>query len=134
MSGQLTDQDAAAIRTVFDTSARLLEAGDFPAWSELWAEDAVMMPPNNPSAKGRAAILAFGEAYPEIRAISFTDVRIEGTGDLAVGTSAFSMTIVPQGAGEIQDTGKQLVVFRKQSDGKWLASTCMFNSDLEVSG
>ncbi len=49
MSDQLTDQDAAAIRTVFDRAARLLEAGDFPAWSELWAEDAVLMPPNYPS-------------------------------------------------------------------------------------
>ncbi len=41
---------------------------------------------------------------------------------------------MPEGTGEIQDTGKQLVVFRKQSDGKWLVSTGMFNSDLEVSG
>ena len=50
-------------------------------------------------------------------------------GDLAVGTSAISMTIVPPGTGEIQDTSKQLAVFRK-SDGSWLVSTLMFNSDI----
>ena len=35
--------------------------------------------------------------------------------------------------GEIQDLGKQIVVFRKQSNGGWLASAAIFNSDLEVS-
>ncbi len=132
MSDQLTSEDVAAIRDVFETSARSLQTGDFQKWTELFEEDGMIMPPNHPSVKGRAALLAYMEAFPEIRAMSFTDIHIAGRGDLAVGTSAISMTIVPEGVGEIKDTAKQLVFARKQSDGKWLVSIAMFNSDLEA--
>ena len=42
-----------------------------------------------------------------------------------MGTSAISITIAPEGAGEIKDTAKQLVFLRKQSNGKWLVRTVM---------
>ena len=91
-----------------------------------------MMPPNAARVDGRAAIQAWGEAFPTITDLSFSDVQIEGRGDLAFGTSAYSMTIAPEGMPEIPDTGKQLVIFQKQPDGSWLVSTGMFNSDLPL--
>ena len=52
---------------------------------------------------------------------------------LVPGTVLFYIPIeIASSTGEIQDTGKQLLVFRKQSDGKWLVSTGIFNSDLAV--
>ena len=130
-ANQLSNEDITAMRALFDESARLLQAGDFESWSQLWTENAVLMPPNSPSVKGRSAILAFGQAYPKILSMNFTDVEITGKEDLAVGTSALSMTLAPEGAGEVQDTGKQLVILRKDSGGKWLVDIAMFNSDLE---
>ena len=130
-ANQLSNQDITAIRAVFDEAARLLQAGDFESWSQLWAEDAVLMPPNNPSVKGRPAILAYGQGYPKILEISFTDVEIAGKEDMAVATSAISMRLAPEGAGEVQDTGKQLVVLHKGAGGTWLVQSLMFNSDLE---
>jgi uncharacterized protein (TIGR02246 family) len=130
MPDQLTSEDVAAIRALFETAARSLQNGDFQAWADVFEEDGMEMPPNHPTVKGRAALLAYIEGYPEIRAASFTDVQVEGSGDLAVGTSAISITILAEGVGEIHDTGKQLVFLRKQSNGKWLVRTVMFNSDL----
>ena len=130
-TNQLSNEDITAMRVLFDESARLLQAGDFESWSQLWTENAVLMPPNSPSVKGRSAILAFGQAYPKILSMSFTDVEITGKEDLAVATTALSMTLAPEGAEEIQDTGKQVVILRKDSGGKWLVDIAIFNSDLE---
>ena len=128
----LPKEDVEAIRSVFSAVARYLQAGDLPSWASEFAEDAVLMPPNGPSVTGRAAIQAFGEAMPEIREISFFDVEIEGQGDRAVGWSGISQTLVLEDGTVIKDTGKQLVVMRKETDGKWVPTKVMFNSDLPL--
>ena len=35
---------------------------------------------------------------------------------------------------QVNDVGKWLDVFEKQSDGSWLCSVAMFNSDISVEG
>jgi uncharacterized protein (TIGR02246 family) len=131
-NNSLSKEDLAAIQSVFDIVPRYLQARDFRSWAAQFAEDAVLMPPNSPRIKGRAAIQAYGDSLPEIREISFYDVGAEGLGDLAVGWSAISQTLVLEGGNEIKDTAKQLVVLRKQADGKWLVTAVMYNSDLPV--
>jgi len=49
----LTEQDRAAIEQVIDDVAGTLRAGDYVAWAELFAEDAVIYPPNEPLVRGR---------------------------------------------------------------------------------
>jgi uncharacterized protein (TIGR02246 family) len=128
----LPNEDIEAIMSVFKAVAQYLQAGDFRSWAAQFAEDGVLMPPNSPVVQGGAAIREYGEAFPKIRKISFSDVGVEGHGDLAVGWSAIRMTLVPEGAEEIKDTGKQLVLLRKHADGKWFPTRVMFNSDLAL--
>jgi hypothetical protein len=55
-TGQSTSSDEAAIKQVADAYVKATLAGDAKAIAALYTEDAVEMPPNVPSVKGRAAI------------------------------------------------------------------------------
>ena len=53
---QRTSSDEAAVKQVADDYVKATLAGDAKAIAALYTEDAVEMPPNVPSVKGRAAI------------------------------------------------------------------------------
>lgn len=91
------------------------------------------MPPNHGVVRGRAALKAWGDSLPPMTAFSFSHILVDGSGDLAVVTSAYAVTFAPPGAPVAPDTGKQLVVFRRQPDGSWLITAASFNSDLPLS-
>ena len=44
------------------------------------------------------------------------------------------MTMTPPGAPAITDTGKFLVIYRRQDDGSWKVCCDLFNSDLPQRG
>lgn len=134
MTSQLSDADVAGIRAVMVEIIRTFLAGDFAGYSEVFTVDGVLMPPNSPSVEGRSAIQRFGESFPKVTAMDFTDVQIEGVDGLAVGRTAYSLTMTPEGAGAVQDKGKQMGLFRRQPDGSWLATAAIFNSDLPAGG
>jgi len=126
----LSEADAEAVATVMGAAAQRLQDGDFQAWAALFAEDAVLMPPNNPPVRGRAAIQAYGEKMPDMASVDFSDIQVEGRDDLAVATSAVSMTLASEGEPGVEDTAKQVVVFAKQADGTWKATAVSYSSDL----
>jgi len=127
-STELSSDDIATIREMFDTTVEAFNSGNMEPWVAMWAEDAVLHPPNAPMVEGRDAIAAFGEAFPDMEEMTFSGVRVWGKGDLAWGVSAYSMTLV----GVAPDTGKQLVVFKRSEAGTWEVVAASFNSDLPV--
>jgi ketosteroid isomerase-like protein len=127
---ELTAQEAAAVRKLFDDTVRYVRANNWTAWAGQWSEDGLFQPPNAAAVKGRAAILAWGKAFPPIEALAFSNVQVWGEGNLAYGASAYAMTI----KGSPPDSGKQLVVFRRSAGGKWEVVAASFNSDLPVPG
>ena len=129
----LTDADIRAIRQIFDAAGQHVRAGDFAAWAGLFEEHGVDMPPNHPAVRGRAALHAWADSLPHIAAISFSHIDMQRSADLAVATSAYSVTFAPPRGPSTTDTGKQLVVFHRQRDGSWLISLASFNSDLPLS-
>ena len=122
-------EDVATLERMFDTVVALIRAGDWAGWAALYAEDAVLHPPNGPAVHGRAALQAWGEAFPEVEALDFLNVQVSGEGNLAYGTSGYALTI----KGLAPDTGKQLGVFRRGSNG-WEVAAVSFNSDLPLPG
>jgi ketosteroid isomerase-like protein len=125
---QFSPQDETTVRGMFDATVANIRAGDWVTWSKQFAEDAVLQPPNAKPVRGQAAILAWGQAFPRIEELTFSDVRVSGEGDMAYGTSAYVLKI--QGAPA--DTGKQLVVFRRSADGTWEIPAVSFSSDLAL--
>ncbi|MBI3715176.1 MAG: nuclear transport factor 2 family protein [Betaproteobacteria bacterium] len=122
--------DEAAIRALSVNWAKAFNGGDAKAVAALYAEDAVLMPPGAPAAKGAAAILAFitkDIAGAKTAGVTFvlnpkTDVGISG--DLGWESGTYTATI----KGNVVETGKFLSVSRKK-DGKWLYVRDTYNQD-----
>jgi len=123
-----TDLDETTVRAMFDSTVSWVKAGDWTSWSQQFSEDGVLQPPNAPTVVGRAALLAWGQAFPPVQDLAFTDVQVAGEGNMAWGRSAYALTL----AGAPTDTGKQLGVFRRTPAGQWQVVAVSFNSDLPV--
>lgn len=125
---QLSEQDSATLRAMFDSTVQRIRAGNFTAWSGQFSDNARFHAPNARPVIGRVAILAWGQTLPPVEEFGFSDVQVTGAGDLAHGTSAYSMKLKDVPA----DSGKQLVVFQRASGGAWEVVAGSFNSDLAV--
>ena len=129
--GPLPEEDIAAIRANNDTYVERTLAGDFASVAALFAEDAVILPPNESMVQGRPAILAYLEAYPTITEFQATVEEVGGQGSMGFARGTYSLTA--EGMPDpIQDTGKWLTIDEKQPDGSWLATTQIWNSDLPL--
>lgn len=121
-------QDEATLSGMFDATVTNIKAGDWVTWSRQFSETAVLQPPNAPSVIGRPAILAWGQAFPQIEDLSFANVQVFGVGDMAYGTSSYRLKV----AGAPVDSGKQLVVFRRSAAGTWEIPAVSFSSDVPL--
>ncbi len=122
--------DEAAIRAQTTSWVKAYNGGDAKAITALYAEDAILLPPGAPAAKGRAAILAFitkdiassKEGGAVFKVHPKTDVGVSGN----MGWESGTYTVTVKGA--TVETGKFLSVSRKK-DGKWLYIRDTWNAD-----
>lgn len=130
-SATLTDADRNAMKTAVANFDKAMLAADWPTVVAAYTEDAVLFPPNAPMVKGRAAIRKFFEGSPKFTEFRQTVAEIEGRGDVAYPWGTFQTAMVlPSAKAPVKDQGKVLSVWRKQSDGSWLANRVAWNSDL----
>ncbi|QYJ01354.1 DUF4440 domain-containing protein [Thalassovita mediterranea] len=104
-------------------------ANDWEALAELFTEDAILMPPNDPAVVGREAIAAW-EAENETGFRIVLDIEnISGSGDTAY-VRGRSCLFIPQADGSYGvDAGKFLEVRKLQENGDWLLDVDIFNSN-----
>jgi ketosteroid isomerase-like protein len=130
-----TDADRALIRTTMEEALEISNTtGDFVQYGNLYyAADAVVMPPNGEAVRGREAIMEWNEAFPPYDDLRFTQVEVDGCGDIAYvyGTYAMVMT-VPEGEQPVNDRGKYIEIWRRQADGSWKVALDVFNSDMPL--
>jgi uncharacterized protein (TIGR02246 family) len=129
--------DEGAIRAISPVWAKAYNAGDAKAISALYAEQAVLLPPGAPAAKGKAAIQAYfakDTAESAKAGVTFSldpksksDVGVSGDLGWESGTYAVS-----EKSGASVDVGKYLTVYKK-SAGKWLIIRDAWNSDASSS-
>ena len=128
----LSDEDVAAIKKVLVDEETLLLADDWEGFSQLFAEDVVLMPPNAPTVRGREALLQMFAGFT-MTEFSVSIEKVGGCGDVAFGRGIFSWTFSVEGSTEpISDSGKWAAVYKKQPDGKWLIAVDIWNSDLPL--
>lgn len=110
---------------------KLFNAGDISSLAALYAEDAMSMPFNAPTVRGRQAIqtelrnfLAQNTAKHET---FIEDVLVSG--DWAIERARYTMTYTPKStAPQIIETGRH-VMGRKKIDGRWQIAWEIWNSD-----
>lgn len=97
-------------------------AGDAAALAARYDEDATSMPPNLPTLSGRANIeadvAAFFAAHVAEHHTRDADRRVSG--DIAIERARYDLTITPRaGTAATRESGKHIVVYRRQGDGAW---------------
>ena len=98
----------------------------------FYTADAVLLPPGAPRLDGAEAIRGFWQAFGDggVRDVSIETSEVVEAG---YGIGTYTCTL-PTASGErIRDTGKYLVVYRRQPDGSWRVIADQFNSDLPTS-
>lgn len=114
-----TAEDEAAVRQNLDDYTALTMARDWDGIVALYAPEAVRFAPNEPPVP-YAAMRGWLEAYPAITAFEAPTTTLDASGDLAVATGTFALTLTLPGVPEpINDNGKWFVVLKKQGDGTW---------------
>ena len=118
---------------------RILEAsrsGDIDGLMTLFADDAVVMPPNDTTLYGKDEIRAWWQEYFQWFQISSsieTDSDLTIAEDQAFHRAVISVVIVPKrGDSRIQDEVRTLTVWRQNIVGDWKISHQIWNSTRPV--
>jgi uncharacterized protein (TIGR02246 family) len=131
---QANDDETAVART---TAALLdaVNASDLAGVLAVWSDDGVLMPPHHPSVRGRVEIERyFRQLFERTRlTFSFTASQIHVSENVAFERVEYAASARPvQGGAEIQDVGKGLHVYRRQSSGSWRLAMDIWNSDIRA--
>ncbi len=121
------------IKKVNQKYLEFYNSGNYEGVASLHTEDAVVMPPNVLSRIGKDQIMS---AIKDEISMGFTDLKfvendIKIFGTLAYDEGSYTLNIKSD-SGEIigNDSGKYLVVWEKQNDGRWLMKKDIWNSNL----
>lgn len=96
--------------------------GDSAAILAHYADDARILGAGAPMLEGKPAIAAFlqglfaGNTLRDVKG-NVTDIMISG--DLAVETGTYAITIIPKNANAVADKGKYIHVWKKSAGGSW---------------
>ncbi len=128
--------DAAAVRSAIDAaeakwSAAMMK-GDTLTMTSIYADDAIFMAPETKRAAGRAAISQMNAGM--MKDMTFTGVSLKAddvivTGDYAIETGTYRMTVHPKTGKAMDDVGKFVSIWQKQADGSWKMIRDIYNTD-----
>jgi len=129
-------KDERAIRDADAATLKAAQANDVDRAVANYADDGDWLPPNAPIVHGKTAIRAGWAKL--IGNPGFTidwqinKVEIGRAGDLAYTIYTYQMSLDGPNGKPITDQGKDMAVWKKQSDGVWKMVADTFNSDLAV--
>ena len=112
----------AALNAAREGFMKAYEAGDAEAIGNLYTKDAISESNNQPSLKGRDAIVASLKGMFEQVSVK-TVLTAEDTktlGGVGVDTGRFAVIVTPKaGATPYTNEGRYMVVYVKDTDGQW---------------
>ncbi len=123
--------DIAALNAARAAFMAAYEAGDAEAIGKLYTAEAISEPDNQPTLKGRDAIVASLKSMFEQVAVKpvLTPDETRTLGSVGLDRGTYTVTVTPKaGAPPTSSQGRYLVVFVKEADGSWKVSRDMDNS------
>jgi len=110
-----TNDADAYIRSAGQRFISAFNAGNADAVAGFYADDAVLLLPNSPIARGGAAVRDHMRAMAGMHpTLDFSPDRISQSGDMAYEVGHYTMTV----AGN-RDQGDYVAVWRRQPNGDW---------------
>jgi ketosteroid isomerase-like protein len=129
-------QDEDAIRAADAATLRTAKAGDVDGAIANYAEGASWLPPNSPMIHGKAAIR---EGWAKLIGSpgfnidwQINKLEIARSGDLAYTIYVYQLAFEGPDGQPITDRGKDMAVWKKQSNNTWKMVADTFNSDLPL--
>jgi uncharacterized protein (TIGR02246 family) len=128
--------DMAQVRKAIENGnlkfGKAVRQGNAAAIAALYTDDATLMPPNSEMITGKQAIEAFWQGGLEmgIRDAVLTTAEALGMGDLACEIGKYNIKIQPAVQATIEDSGKYVVLWKKQPDGTWKLHVDIWNTSL----
>jgi ketosteroid isomerase-like protein len=130
--GTAADTKSATEQALRDADAewsKVAAAKDLDKTVSFYADDAMVLPPNEPMVTSKTGILNLWKGFLDsLTDISWKTTRVETakSGDMGYLIGTYAMTMIDG----TKDTGKYCEVWKKQADGKWKVAADMFSSDL----
>jgi ketosteroid isomerase-like protein len=128
--------DAAAVQKADADWSAAAQSKRADAWVAFYADDAVVLPPNEAMATNKDEIL---KSITDLLAlpgfsVSWQTTKAEAarSGDLAYTYGTYELTSNDAQGNATTDRGKYSEVWRKQADGNWKCIVDMWSSDLPV--
>lgn len=129
--------DPATVRAAIEAqTAKVTEAiikGDIESVLNVYTADAVVMQPNQTAWRGTEAIRGGFQGMLAVftpSAVAFHTDDVQVAGDLAIETGRYEMTLTPKKGAAINDKGKYVTVWQRQTDGSWKVIRDINNTDL----
>jgi len=97
--------------------------GDAEALANLYADDAMLLPPDHEPIQGRAAIGAFWRQGTD-QGLEVTTLTVEVDGDLGYLVGRYHLPATDE---EPADSGKYVMCLKRQPDGSWKLSADIWN-------
>ena len=103
--------------------------GDAAAVAKMYAEDAIVFPPEADMVKGRAAIEKLWKDFRDMgaKSVEFEIVDVVSSGNLAAETGYATLRVQPAGHAEATEKVKYVVVWKKEPAG-WRLYRDIWNS------
>ena len=108
-----------------------MNSGDVEAIAALYARDARLMPPNGAASVGHDGVrAAFGAMIEAGLSVDLTPVQTESAGDVAFVVGTYQL----MAGDDVADQGKYIETWQRGTDGSWLMTNDIWNSDLPAAG
>jgi uncharacterized protein (TIGR02246 family) len=122
--------DLAAIARSRDEYVAAHNAGDLDRIMALWADDAILLPPDEPTIYGKAAIRDYIEKVldqiPARVALSLEETRIAD--DWAFDRGVETVTMGTEASGQsVTMRVKYICILQRQADGSWKFARYIYN-------
>lgn len=126
-------EDIAAINEVRERKVAAFLRGDTDSYVALFTEDCVVLPPDGPRIKGRAALRSWLEGVHEDFALSGGSMESEyirvGGDDWASELYRARRAVAPRAGGEVaEERYRGAHIYRRQPDGTWRIAQDVWNA------
>jgi len=123
----------SAIEAANKRFSALFNKGDVAAAAKVYANDAIVLPPNGAAVKGQSAIAEFwkGAYQSGVRNVVLTTTEFQTHGSYAHELGTYQLEVrKPDGSVVARDNGKFMVLWKRSAGGEWQWYRDIYNSNV----